>query len=62
MNKELTNNQIWVIEELKKQGCNFLSAIIEVSWKEGKPYYIDSRVGVKGIRRKHEQGNREATE
>lgn len=60
--KELTENQLWVIEELKRQNCCFVAACVELSWKDGQPYYMDTRVEVKGIREKFNQGNREATE
>ena len=59
---ELTRNQIWVLEELRRQNHYFIAAETEERWKQGLPYYIDTRVSVKGIRRKFEQGNREAVE
>lgn len=58
--KHLTDNQVWVIDELRRQGCHFIAGETERHWKEGRRYYIDSRVGVKGIRLKFKQGNKEA--
>ena len=60
MKKELTYNQIWVVKELERQGHSFIAAVTKREWENGKTYYIDSRVGVKGIRRKFLQGNKEA--
>ena len=58
--KELTRNQVWVLEELRHQGHYFIADETERRWKQGLPYYIDTRVSAKGIRRKFEQGNKEA--
>ena len=58
---KLTENQTWVIKELLRQGCPWIAGATEREWQEGKPYYIDDRVSVRGIRRKFNQGNKEAT-
>jgi len=60
MMKQLTRNQIWVLEELKRQGCYWVATATEVAWKNGETYYIDKRVNAKGVRRKFNQGNKEA--
>jgi hypothetical protein len=56
----LTKNQTWVLHELKKQGCSWIEAATRNAWINGKTYYIDDRVKVRGIRRKFNQGNKEA--
>lgn len=58
--KRLTSNQIWVIEELYRQDCPFVASCTKEHWERGEEYYIDPRVPVKGVRRKFNQGNKEA--
>jgi len=60
--RALTENQKWVIEELRRQNCFFIAAVTKTAWEDGRTYYLDSRVSVKGVRRKFEQGNKEALE
>jgi len=60
--KKLTSNQVEVLQALRRQGCEFVAEATERHWTVGEPYYIDSRVNVRGIRRKFKQGNREAVE
>lgn len=59
LGKELTLNQIWVIQELRRQNCHFLAEATERNWRAGEFAFIDDRVNVKGIRRKFKQGNKE---
>ena len=59
MERQLTLNQQWVVDELKRQNCHWLSSATEREWKKGNCYYIDDRIKVKGIRRKFVQGNHE---
>lgn len=59
--KPLTANQVEVLQMLRQQKCEFIAEVTERHWKQGKSYYIDDRVSVRGIRRKFDQGNREAT-
>lgn len=59
---KLTPNQIEVLEMLRGQGCHWIAGATEREWKEGREYYIDTRVNVRGIRRKFAKGNREAVE
>lgn len=61
MRKELTPNQRWVLEELRRQDCHFLALATERAWRAGETYYIDDRVRVRGVRRRFRQGNKEAT-
>ena len=58
--KELTANQIWVLESLKHSGLRWLAEIVERAWRRGWPYYIAARVKAKGLRRRFAQGNKEA--
>jgi len=60
LEKQLTKNQIEVLKMLREQHCYLIATITEQNWKSGKSYYIDDRVKVRGIRRKYNQGNREA--
>ena len=58
--KKLTENQLDVLSALRMQNCPLLAQSTEKAWSQGKEGYIDSRVNVRGIRRKHAQGNKEA--
>jgi hypothetical protein len=62
MSKELTPNQVFVIEELRRQGCEWIAEVTEREWRAGRAYYIDDRVKVHGVRHRFQQGNKEATE
>ena len=57
---DLTPNQKEVLQTLRQQNCHWIASATEQAWEKGKPYYIDTRVNVKGIRRKFNQGNKEA--
>ena len=60
--EKLTQNQIGVIQALRRQGCEFIAEETRRQWVDGNQYYIDSRVNVRGIRRDFMRGNREAVE
>lgn len=61
--KELTENQKEVLEILQKRGADFTAEATERHWRNGESYYLDHRnEAATGIRRKFEQGNREATD
>ena len=59
--RELTDNQIWVLEELRKRGGEFIAEVTKQHWEKGESYYLDGRINARGIKRKFEQGNKEAT-
>lgn len=57
---ELTELQQAVLSDLRSQNCHFIAAAAEREWKAGNRYYIDTRVRVRGIRRRFEQCNKQA--
>jgi hypothetical protein len=60
--KTLTENQMWVLEQLRKKGGDFIAAATEEHWKNGEGYYLDTRTNFSQlVRRRFEKGNREAT-
>ena len=60
--RTLTPNQQWVLDELRRRDHDFIASATELHWRAGESYYTDSRVGkVRGIRRRFNQGNKEAT-
>lgn len=59
---ELTENQKQVLAILRMRGADWTAEVTERHWRNGERYYIDTRNGAgKGIRRRFEQGNKEAT-
>jgi len=60
--KRLTENQQWVIQELRRRKMWWLAAATEENWRGGKTYYIDRRVNARGIQRAFNQGNEEAAQ
>lgn len=62
MCKDLTNNQQEVLATLRKRGATYTAESTERHWRNGESYYIDTRNSArKGIMRKFNQGNLEAT-
>lgn len=59
---ELTSNQIEVLQLMRKQECFFLANATERAWRAGEKYYIDSRVNIKGVRRKFNKANNEVSD
>lgn len=58
----LTDNQKAVLETLRSRGAHFTAEATEHHWKNGEAYYLDAKnTAADGIRRKFEQGNKEAT-
>ncbi len=56
--KALTPAQQKVIDRVRKAGAVMVASAIEREWKEGNPYYIDTRVGISaGLRRDFEREN-----
>lgn len=61
--KELTENQKKVIAILYNRGAHGTAEATRRAWENGETYYLDTRNAArKGIMRKFNQGNREATE
>lgn len=57
----LSWEELCVIGELKAKGCYFTATAFERAWSEGRSYYLDSRVKIRGIRRKIKHCNNIAT-
>lgn len=57
----LTENQQYVIATLSARGASFVAEATRRHWENSESYYVDARCGAaKGLRRKFNQGNREA--
>jgi hypothetical protein len=58
----LTENQHFVLDVLRQRGADFTANATEAAWLEGKRYYLDTRCSArKGLVRKFNKGNQEAT-
>ncbi len=60
---ELTPTQQHVVTELRRRGADWTAEATERHWREGRPYYLDSRNQAgRGLRRLFNKGNQEAQE
>ena len=63
MNRTLTANQTEVINTLRERGADWTASATERAWLNGERYYLDTRNSARrGLVRKFEQGNKDATE
>jgi hypothetical protein len=57
----LSENQKFVLSTLVSRGAHFVADVTRSHWEKGESYYLDARCGAaNGIRRKFNQGNKEA--
>ncbi|MBE2223820.1 MAG: hypothetical protein IAF02_19930 [Anaerolineae bacterium] len=58
--KDLTKNQLEVIQMLKDRGCHHIARTTQERWENGQTYYLDDLINTRGILRKFKKGNKEA--
>lgn len=58
---KLTNDQLYVIEQLNARGAYSAAHDFETAWKCGQPHYLDARNGARrGLVRAIDKGNADA--
>ncbi len=61
MKERLTQNQVFVLANLRQRGMWLVADETEKHWRKGQRYYLDARARGSGLRQAFERGNREAT-